>query len=319
MWRNLQVPLEGIQAQSEALGNALPVLRVAVRSGDTPSRERAAMVRKPPDILITTPESLHLMLTSRARGIFRGISHVIVDEIHAVCPNKRGVFLALLLERLEAINPGSSCGSVSRPRSGPWTRSRGTWAGSLAPGNTAAGQAPEFRPVTIVDAGLAARPRSEGDLAARRRGGRSTAGSIWPEIEDRLLSLVKEHRSTIIFANNRRTVEKLTSRLNALAGPPGDDETDGDAGVRRTREPEENGMVTVGRPFRPHHGSISLEERRATEEALKQGELTAVVATASLELGIDMGAVDLVCQVESPGSVAAGFSEWAARARGAAA
>ena len=107
IWQNLQVPLEEIQARSRDMGNPLPVLRVAVRSGDTPSHERAAMVRKPPDILITTPESLHLMLTSRARGVLRGVSHVIVDEIHAVCPNKRGVFLALLLERLEAINPQS--------------------------------------------------------------------------------------------------------------------------------------------------------------------------------------------------------------------
>ena len=107
VWRNLQLPLEGILAKSRELGAPLPALKVAVRSGDTPSHERAAMVRRPPDVLITTPESLHLMLTSRARETLRGISHVIVDEIHAVCGNKRGVFLALLLERLEAINPAS--------------------------------------------------------------------------------------------------------------------------------------------------------------------------------------------------------------------
>ena len=168
-----------------------------------------------------------------------------------------------------------------------------------------AGQGPRFRPVTIVDAGW----RRDLDLEViwpRTLGRPIVAGTIWPEIEDRLLSLVREHRSTIIFANNRRTVEKLTSRLNALADPLVRSEVS-EADTAPEGEPEAEGPVEAGRPFRAHHGSISLPERRSTEEALKAGEVPAVIATASLELGIDMGAVDLVCQVESPGSVARGL------------
>ncbi len=300
IWKNLQVPLEEIQARSRNMGNPLPVLRVAVRSGDTPSHERTAIVRKPPDILITTPESLHLMLTSRAREILRGVSHVIVDEIHAVCPNKRGVFLALLLERLEAINPQGfvriGLSATQRP-----LEEVARYLGGISRGGGQGGdQAPGFRPVTIVDAGF----RRDLDLEViwpRTLGRKVVAGTIWPEIEDRLVALVGEHRSTIIFANNRRTVEKLTARLNALSDPIGDDDAVADDA------PAGADTAPGGRRFRAHHGSISLAERRATEEALKAGEVPAVVATASLELGIDMGAVDLVCQVESPGSVARGL------------
>jgi ATP-dependent Lhr-like helicase len=289
--RNLQFPLEGIIAQAHAAGTPLPPLAVGIRSGDTPSQERARMVRKPPDILITTPESLHLMLTSRARGILRGVSHVIVDEIHAVCGNKRGVFLALLLERLAALSPTEfvriGLSATQRPLEevarylGGFRR---TVNGSFEP-----------RPVTIVDAGrrhdLDLRviwPASPDRLPA--------AGMIWPAIEERLATLVSQHRSTIIFTNNRRMVEKLTARLNEAieeGEPP--------------PEPGAHPSPSNHRAFRAHHGSLSLEERRATEEALKHGELAAVVATASLELGIDMGAVDLVCQVESPGNVARGL------------
>jgi ATP-dependent helicase Lhr and Lhr-like helicase len=301
VWRNLQVPLEEIQARSQDTGNLLPVLRVAVRSGDTPTHERAAMVRKPPDILITTPESLHLMLTSKARGVLRGISHVIVDEIHAVCPNKRGVFLALLLERLEAINPASfvriGLSATQRP-----LEEVARYLGGIS---RAAGQGARFRPVTIVDAGW----RRDLDLEViwpRTLGRPIVAGTIWPEIEDRLLALVREHRSTIIFANNRRTVEKLTSRLNALADPLTDSEVI-EVEAALGGDPEAEVSALGGRSFRAHHGSISLPERRSTEEALKAGDVPAVIATASLELGIDMGAVDLVCQVESPGSVARGL------------
>jgi ATP-dependent Lhr-like helicase len=305
VWRNLQVPLEEIQARSADMGDPLPVLRVAVRSGDTPSHERAAMVRKPPDILITTPESLHLILTSRARGMLRGISHVIVDEIHAVCPNKRGVFLALLLERLEAINPQSFVRIGLSATQRPLDEVARYLGGISRAGGASAGEGARFRPVTIVDAGW----RRDLDLEViwpRTLGRPIEAGTIWPEIEERLLALVREHRSTIIFANNRRTVEKLTSRLNALADPMSDSELIEDDAVahdeRGGEAPDEG-----GRSFRAHHGSISLPERKATEDALKAGQVPAVIATASLELGIDMGAVDLVCQVESPGSVARGL------------
>jgi ATP-dependent helicase Lhr and Lhr-like helicase len=302
VWHNLQLPLEGIIARSAEIGEPLPALRVAVRSGDTPPQVRAAIVRKPPDILITTPESLHLMLTSRAREVLRGISHVIVDEIHAVCGNKRGAFLALLLERLQAI----ASGRFVRIGLSATQRPLDEVARYLGGIEWTAGAPPQRRgvprPVTIIDAGW----RRDLDLQViwpRKLDRSGVAGSIWPDIERELSSLVREHRSTIIFANNRRTVEKLTARLNEMAaseveisGPsviPGLDDDD---------------LTTADtNRFRAHHGSISLEERRATEQALKQGDLAAVVATASLELGIDMGAVDLVCQVESPGNVARGL------------
>jgi len=310
VWRNLQLPLEGILAKSRELGAPLPALKVAVRSGDTPSHERAALVRKPPDILITTPESLHLMLTSRARETLRGISHVIVDEIHAVCGNKRGVFLALLLERLEAINPASFVRIGLSATQRPLEEVARYLGGIRRVGGTSSERGALARPVTIVDAGW----RRDMDLEViwpRSPDRPAVSGSIWPEIEQQLLTLVRGHRSTIVFANNRRMVEKLTSRLNALADPDGallthvEPETAG--GEDEEGDPAAGPQTNDGRPFRAHHGSISLAERRATEDALKEGSLAAVVATASLELGIDMGAVDLVCQVESPGSVARGL------------
>jgi ATP-dependent Lhr-like helicase len=308
IWRNLQSPLEGILAESEARALGLPPLKVAVRSGDTPSHERAAMVRKPPDILITTPESLHLLLTSRAREILRGVSHVIVDEIHAVCGNKRGVFLALLLERLEAINPASFVRIGLSATQRPLEEVARYLGGIDRSGAAAAGGRAEPRPITIVDAGR----RRDLDLQViwpRSLGGPPLPGTIWPEIEHRLLALVRDHRSTIIFANNRRTVEKLTARLNALAAPDGADDlaADSDGSGADQEGCDESGSTGSAPLFRAHHGSISQSERRATEEALKEGAAAAVIATASLELGIDMGAVDLVCQIESPGSVSRGL------------
>jgi ATP-dependent Lhr-like helicase len=287
--RNLERPLGGILAAAEEAGAPLRPLSVAVRSGDTPAADRQRLVRRPPDILITTPESLHLMLTSRARQTLRSLSHVIVDEIHALCPNKRGVFLSLLLERLEAINPAGftrvGLSATQRP-----LEEVARYLGGFRLVASARGRRRfEPRPVTIVDAGR----RKELDLEVLTPlDGLAppTAGSIWPAIERRLLDLIRAHRSTIVFANNRRVAERVTSHLNELA--------DG------TAEGVAEGAEALARA---HHGSLSLDERRATEETLKRGELPAVVATASLELGIDMGAVDLVCQVESPGSVARGL------------
>ena len=184
VWRNLQVPLEGILATSEAMGEPLPALRVAVRSGDTPSHERAAIVRKPPDILITTPESLHLMLTSRAREILRGITHVIVDEIHAVCGNKRGVFLALLLERLRRSQSASfvriGLSATQRPLEEVARYLGGFDWTELGDAQRAA----ESRPVTIVDAGWRRDLDLAGHLAADARDRQVVAGTIWPEIEE---------------------------------------------------------------------------------------------------------------------------------------
>jgi len=277
--RNLQVPLAGVLAASEESGEPLAPLSVAVRSGDTPTAERQRLVRKPPDILITTPESLHLMLTSRARDTLRSLSHVIVDEIHALCPNKRGVFLALLLERLEALNPHGFVRIGLSATQRPLDEVARYLGGRRKVEGT---QRFEPRPVTVVDAGQ----RKQLDLEVLvpfERPGPYPAGTVWPAIERRLQALIREHRSTIVFTNNRRVAERLTAHLN---------------------EHDDNPSTPLARA---HHGSLSLDERRSTEQLLKEGELSAVVATASLELGIDMGAVDLVCQVESPGSVARGL------------
>ncbi|WP_337175850.1 DEAD/DEAH box helicase [Paludisphaera sp.] len=278
--RNLKTPLEGILAEAEASGMPLRALSTAVRSGDTPPNERARLLRKPPEILITTPESLHLMLTSRARETLREVSHVVVDEIHALCGNKRGVFLALLLERLEALGAGRPFVRVGL-------------SATQKPLEEVARYLGGGRPVEIVDAG-SRKPMDLSVIWPFGDAGLGPPGSVWPAIEDRVLDLVERHRSTLVFANNRRTVERLTARLNELATRDVE---------RQAPDDDDDGPP----PFRAHHGSLSLDERRTTEEMLKVGELRAVVATASLELGIDMGDVDLVCQVESPGNVARGL------------
>jgi ATP-dependent Lhr-like helicase len=302
--RNLELPLEGILEHAADLGMPLQPLRAAVRSGDTPARDRARLLRKPPDILITTPESLHLMLTSRAREVLRGISHVIVDEIHAVCGNKRGVFLALLLERLEAICPASFVRIGLSATQRPLEEVARYLGGQRLAGESGPARRFEPRPVTIIDAGR----RKEMDLQVLWPGpddARLTGppGSIWPAIEERILALARGHRSTIVFANSRRVVERLTAHLNEAL------ETEDEHRDRENSaepDPVDNDESSSGW-FRAHHGSLSLEERQATEGELKRGILKGVVSTASLELGIDMGEVDLVCQVESPGNVARGL------------
>jgi ATP-dependent Lhr-like helicase len=268
--RNLQVPLQGVAETAARMGVALPAVETAVRTGDTPAAERQRLVRRPPHVLITTPESLHLLLTSRAREALRGVTHVIVDEIHALCPNKRGVFLALLLERLAALTPNGfvriGLSATQRPLDEVARYLGGAEPdadGNLVP-----------RPVAVVDAGL----RKNLDLRVLNpveQFGPLPERSVWPSIYRLLADLIREHRSTLVFANDRRSVERITSFLN------------------------EEGELA-----RAHHGSVSLEVRQQIEAALKEGRLPAVVATASLEMGIDMGAVDLVCQVESPGGVA---------------
>jgi ATP-dependent Lhr-like helicase len=273
IYRNLQVPLAGVTETAREMELRLPTIEIAVRTGDTPTAERQRLVRRPPHVLITTPESLHLLLTSRARDTLRNVAYCIVDEIHAVCPNKRGAFLALLLERLEALNPRSfvriGLSATQRPLE--------EVARYLGGSELAADGQLRPRPVTIVNAGL----RKDLDLKIINpveQFGPLPEKSIWPSIYRLLGDLVRQHRSTIIFANNRRSAERITAHLN---------------------DEEEIAQA--------HHGSVALEVRRQTELALKEGRLPAVVATASLELGIDMGAVDLVCQVESPGSAARGL------------
>ncbi len=269
--KNLRAPLRGIGAD----------LNVAIRTGDTPQKERRDMVKHPPDILITTPESLYLMLTSQARAIFEGTETVILDEIHAVAQTKRGAHLALSLERLVE-EAGRDIQRVGLSA----TQNPLEEVGRFMVGPS--------RKATIVDTGV----RKPLDLKIHVpvesmvepeqmdmeldpfAGQEATRKSIWPAIYPELLKLVKEHRSTLIFVNNRRASERLALRLNELADEP---------------------------IARAHHGSLAREERIVVEELLKAGELPCLVATSSLELGIDMGAVDLVLQVESPKSVTAGL------------
>ena len=282
--RNLQVPLEGVAVTANGMNVSLPNIESAVRTGDTPQAERQRMVRQPPHVLITTPESLHLMLTSKARETLRKVRYCIVDEIHAMCTSKRGVFLSLLLERLQAINPDGfvriGLSATQRPLEevARYLGGRDLSAdGEFVP-----------RPVTIVDAGL----RKEMDLqviSPVEQFGPIPERTIWPSIYRRLADEIRSHTSTIVFAKDRRSVERITAQVNEVF-----EESQGETEDEQTL-------------VRAHHGSVSLEMRQATEAALKEGRLAAVVATASLEMGIDMGAVELVCQVASPGNVSRGL------------
>jgi ATP-dependent helicase Lhr and Lhr-like helicase len=304
--RNLRTPLRGIGAEEVSVG---------IRTGDTPQKERAAMARKPPDILITTPESLYLILTSKAREMLSNVEAVIVDEIHAVAATKRGSHLALTLERLEA--------QAERPlqRIGlSATQNPLEEVGRFLVGPR--------REVTILDAGHRKQldlrievpvesmsepggptPASDPshDPLEPLPGGESTRGSIWPAIYPELLKQVKAHNSTIVFVNNRRSAERVALRLNELAAKEAEqqDEIVGDR--EAGRPPGGDGPVVPLEIARAHHGSLAREERTKVEELLKAGELPCLVATSSLELGIDMGAVDLVLQIESPKSVARGL------------
>ena len=286
--RNLRAPLAGIANLAASRGEEFFTPTVAIRSGDTPSSERARFLRDPADILITTPESLYLLLTSNAREMLRGVETVIIDEIHALVPNKRGAHLALSLERL-AMNcerPPQRIGLSATQH--PLEEVARYMGGSGGEG--------EWRPVTLVNTEerkqLALRvevpveemaklgePLSGGPAAGDASGGPSRA-SIWPAIHPRLLELIREHRSTLIFVNSRRLAERLAAALNELAG-----ET----------------LVQA------HHGSIAREQRVEIEDNLKSGKLPGLVATSSLELGIDMGAIDLVIQIEAPPSIASGM------------
>ena len=290
--RNLRSPLAGIARVATRRGEAFHPPAVGIRTGDTPQDERARMARRPPDVLITTPESLFLVLTSRARAMLAAAEVVIVDEIHALVGTKRGAHLALSLERLEEI--------ARRPlqRIGLSATQRPLEEVARYLGGGEGVRAWKPRPVTIADAGArkafdlrvevpvedmsrlgdviepSADEVPEGPASVTRR------RSIWPAIHPRLLELVRAHRSTLIFVNSRRLAERLSAAVNELAGEP---------------------------VARAHHGSIAREQRVEMEDALKAGRLPCMVATSSLELGIDMGAIDLVVQIETPPSVASGI------------
>ncbi len=296
--KNLRAPLTGIGLAAERIGVAFTAPEVAMRTGDTPSNERQKLIRRPPDLLITTPESLYLMLTSAASETLRGVETVIVDEIHAMATTKRGAHLALTLERLEQVtdHPPQRIGLSATQRPLEETaRFLGGYVGPEAP-----------RPVRIVDTGV--RKQLEIDVVVpvedmAQPGDSSPTGepnsgerrsSIWPSIYPRVLELILAHRSTIIFCNARRAAERLAAKLNELAEEAGIG-VDPDTGLMA------DDLVKA------HHGSLAREQRIVIEDQLKRGTLRAIVATSSLELGIDMGAVDLVIQIESPGAVSRGL------------
>ncbi len=399
--RNLRSPLAGVANAARGAGLPEPQVRVGVRTGDTAADERRRLAGQPPDILITTPESLYLLLTSKAREGLAGVETVIVDEVHALAGGKRGAHLALSLERLDALRAAAATAGNAGPGE---RRSDGSRVRAQRIGLSATVRPPEevaaflggAMPVTIVQppsekrldlkivvpvedmadletadgrpggAEMTGGPGGPGGPGGSGAGGTGPDGdparrhSIWPHVEERVLDLIQAHKSTIVFANSRRLAERLCARLNELAaertadqaagaapgagrlpddqyqdvwsapaggsgGRDGNHGQDGNgagpangggpapAGQGRRRAPAEimaEAGAASGAPAevaRAHHGSVSRQERTQIEEALKSGRLPAVVATSSLELGIDMGAVDLVIQVESPPSVASGL------------
>ncbi len=310
--RNLRVPVEGIRAVAERRGEELAELRVVVRTGDTPTSARTAMWKKPPHILITTPESLYLMLTSpRAREMFRTVRTVIVDEIHTLCGNKRGVHLSLSLERLEHLADERvqriGLSATIKPLD-----EVARFLGGQAPlsGETGEGAGVGVnRPVTIVNATY----RKPLDLRVITTvpDFRSLPGdTIWPTVIPHVLNDIRQHHSTLVFANNRRLAERTADRLNAqFSAEQSEEIPPGELALAPGGIPRDRGIFAIGAegPIRAHHGSISQEARREMEENLKAGHLPALVGTSSLELGIDIGAVDLVVQLQSPKSVAQGL------------
>ncbi len=325
--RNLRAPLTGIRHAAHRLGLPEPDITVAVRTGDTAAEERRKLATNPPDILITTPESLFLLLTSQARETLRGVETVIVDEVHAVAGNKRGAHLALSLERLDALRGAPDAAqrvglsATVRPAEEVATFLGGTRAVTLvqppSPKRIELRVVVPVEDMTELDTMPGPGPGEDGqgpEGAAPRR-------SIWPHVEERVLDLIEQHKSTIVFANSRRLAERLCGRLNELAAERAAERAEAaGAELSRRREtgaharPPAEIMAQAGTASgapaevaRAHHGSVSRQERAEIEEALKAGRLPAVVATSSLELGIDMGAVDLVVQVEAPPSVASGL------------
>ena len=301
--RNLRAPLTGIRQAAARLQLPVPDITVGVRSGDTPADERRRFAAAPPDILITTPESLFLILTSAARESLRGVETVIVDEVHAMVATKRGAHLALSLERLDALleRPAQRVGLSATVR--PLDEVARFLGGGreVVTVNPPAAKTIELTVVVPVD-DMAALDTATSDAD----GNSTTTGSIWPAVESSIVDLIESHRSTIVFANSRRLAERLTTRLNEIAAERAGHDVE-PAGFSVAMAQSGVGRAAPVQIARAHHGSVSREQRSEIEEALKAGRLPAVVATSSLELGIDMGAVDLVIQVESPPSVASGL------------
>ena len=342
--RNLRSPLIGITQTAKRLGLPAPSITVGVRSGDTPQNERRTLLTRPPDILITTPESLFLMLTSRARETLAEVDTVIVDEVHAVAGTKRGAHLAVTLARLDAMLPKP----VQRIGLSATVEPHETVARFLGGNDPVRIVAPTAKKswnitvtVPVEDmSDLGGAPAVEDTV----EGGYAPQASIWPHVEERIVDLIETNRSTIVFANSRRLAERLTARLNEIhayrleaaalpqaaatgteGAAPGGSGVSATAAALPTARPPAQLMAQAGVSIRyrqpeqvaadddspvlarAHHGSVSKDQRALIEDDLKSGRLRCVVATSSLELGIDMGAVDLVIQVESPPSVASGL------------
>ncbi|MFE6997268.1 ATP-dependent helicase [Microbacterium sp. NPDC057659] len=314
--RNLRSPLVGIGQSARRLGVSVPEITVGVRSGDTTSSDRRRLVSDPPDILITTPESLYLMLTSRAGETLRGVHTVIIDEVHAVAATKRGAHLAVSLERLDALRAARGADAPAQ-RIGLSATVRpidevARFLGGSAPVEIVAPRATktfELGVVVPID-DMRNPPPPPGAAAATDEPAEYTevTGSVWPHVEEAIVDRVLENNSTIVFANSRRLAERLTGRLNEIyserIGVPLPDASGPPAAMMA-----QAGSTAGADPVlaKAHHGSVSKEQRALVEDELKSGVLRCVVATSSLELGIDMGAVDLVIQVEAPPSAASGL------------
>lgn len=316
--RNLRSPLVGIGQSARRLGIDVPTVSVGVRSGDTSSSDRRKLVTDPPDILITTPESLYLMLTSQAAETLRGVHTVIIDEVHAVAATKRGAHLAVSLERLDALldAPAQRIGLSATVRP---IDEVARFLGGAQPVDIVAPKATKAFDLSVVvpvDDMLNPPPppgypapddAGEGEWFSERPESTEMAGSVWPHVEEAIVDRILERRSTIVFANSRRLAERLTGRLNEIyAERQGIDVPEPTVpAVQMAQAGSSAGVSAI--LAKAHHGSVSKEQRAQVEDELKSGALRCVVATSSLELGIDMGSVDLVIQVESPPSAASGL------------
>ncbi len=305
--RNLRAPLTGIRNTAERLETSVPEVTVGLRSGDTSPADRRKLGTTPPDILITTPESLFLMLTSQARETLRGVDTIIIDEVHAVAGTKRGAHLGISLERLDGLldKPAQRIGLSATVR--PLDEVARFLGGTQPVEIVSPPSTKEWDLRVVVPVEDMTMP---GDYDEDSEDpGRAT--SIWPHVEEHVVDLVEQHRSTIVFANSRRLAERLTARLNEIATERAEEREGGDEVGSEPTGPPAQVMAQSGQSSgagtiiaKAHHGSVSKEQRAVIEDDLKRGRLPCVVATSSLELGIDMGSVDLVVQIESPPSVA---------------
>ncbi|MDF2990039.1 MAG: Lhr-like helicase [Microbacterium sp.] len=316
--RNLRSPLVGIGQSARRLGIQVPGVSVGVRSGDTSSSDRRKLVTDPPDILITTPESLYLMLTSQAAETLRGVHTVIIDEVHAVAATKRGAHLAVSLERLDALleKPAQRIGLSATVRP---IDEVARFLGGAQPVDIVAPKATKAFDLSVVvpvedmlnppppPGSPAPDEATDGEWFSERPESTEMAGSVWPHVEEAIVDRILERRSTIVFANSRRLAERLTGRLNEIyAERVGIDVPEPTVPAAMMAQAGSSAGVSAILA-KAHHGSVSKEQRAQVEDELKSGALRCVVATSSLELGIDMGAVDLVIQVEAPPSAASGL------------